>query len=152
MADRRELVVRFADAHGPRAAARHFGVKLGTVKGWQGRARKRAKVHTGRQTPVARFEQAARELLERALAGTCLRCGGSGHVTVNTRERQAAVPAVAGYQYARRLTCPDCGAPRRSTVVVSANLRMALAAAAADRQATREQEGRGDLGHREAWR
>jgi transposase len=147
MADRRELVVRFANAHGPRAAARHFGVKLGTVKGWQGRARQRAAQR--QPSPAARFEQAARELLERALAGTCLRCGGSGHVTVNTRQRQAQV---AGYQYARRLTCPDCGAPRRSTVVVSANLRVALAAAAADRQATREQEHRGDLGHREAWR
>jgi hypothetical protein len=140
----REQVVQYANQHGPRAAAKHFGVPLGSVKGWQGRARKR------QPTPAERFEQAAWELLERALAGKCLTCAGLGFVSVNAKERQE--PGVRGYRFARRLVCPDCAAPRRSTVVVGANLRIALAAAAADRQAAREQERRGDLGHLEAWR
>jgi hypothetical protein len=49
---------------------------------------------------------------------------------------------VAGFRYSRRITCPDCGAPRTGAVVVGANLRLAMQAAAADRQAVAELERR----------
>jgi hypothetical protein len=114
----RARVVGFANAHGPRAAARRFGVPLGTVKGWQHRARHRpsrpqprpaapAPTHDGR-TPAERFEADAKRLAERYLRGACLGCGGSGQVDVPAVHRGSLL-----IRRARRIPCPDCGGPVR---------------------------------------
>jgi hypothetical protein len=114
----RARVVGFANAHGPRAAARRFGVPLGTVKGWQHRARHRparprphpaapAPTHDGR-TPAERFEAEANRLAERYLQGACLACGGSGQVDVPAVHRGSLL-----IRRARRIPCPDCGGPVR---------------------------------------
>ena len=119
----RARVVGFANAHGPRAAARRFGVPLGTVKGWQHRARHRparprprpaapAPTHDGR-TPAERFEAEAKRLAERYLTGVCVHCGGDGVVVV-----PAVTRGPLTIRKPRRLPCPTCGGrPRRIEVV-----------------------------------
>ena len=119
----RARVVGFANAHGPRAAARRFGVPLGTVKGWQHRARHRparpqprpaapAPTHDGR-TPAERFEAEAKRLAERYLQGACLGCGGSGQVDVSAVHRGSLL-----IRKARRVPCPTCGGRPRHIEVV----------------------------------
>jgi hypothetical protein len=114
MADRqtRERVTRFADAHGPRAAARHFGVPLGTVKGWQGRARQQQAKRDG-LTPTERRQLAALLLVQWTERGVCYRCAGVGEITVPPVERAGL--RIRGQ---RRLPCPTCGGGvRRGRVV-----------------------------------
>jgi hypothetical protein len=119
----RARVVGFANAHGPRAAARKFGVKLATVKTWQHRARHRparpaprpaapAPTHDGR-TPAERFEAEAKRLAERYLQGACLGCGGDGVVVVPAVTRGSLT-----IRKARRVPCPTCGGRVRHIEVV----------------------------------
>jgi hypothetical protein len=128
---RREQVVRFATQHGPRAAARHFGVKLGTVKGWQGRARKRQQT-----TAAQRHAAAVARLVEWAAAGACLRCGGAGYLSLPHPARR----------YAYRVVCPDCGRPRRALAVTGNNLSLAMRSRVADLQAVRRGRTAGTTG------
>ena len=121
----RARVVGFANAHGPRAAARKFGVKLATVKTWQHRARHRparpqprpappapATTPDGR-TPAERYEARALRVAERYLKGLCPQCGGEGVVIVPATTRGSLT-----IRKARRLVCPTCGGrPRRIEVV-----------------------------------
>jgi hypothetical protein len=115
----RARVVSFANTHGPRAAAGKFGVPLGTVKGWQHRAR-RPRRRTRPQppapaaataqgpTPAEQFTDRAQQLAAWAARGACLQCGGAGIVQVPATMRGSLL-----IRRARRVPCPTCGgAPR----------------------------------------
>jgi transposase-like protein len=112
----RAQVVSFALAHGPRAAARRFGVPLGTVKGWTHRhkhpPRRRpprrppvpaAPVPTAATTSTEVFDEQARRLAAWA-AGGCLTCANDGTITVPATYRGSLL-----IRAAKTIPCPTCG-------------------------------------------
>lgn len=160
MPDRAE-VLRFADHHGAKQAADHYGLSAGTIRSWRSRARRRA----GREaadreraaerrppSPLAEFERRAEQAATWAARGACRRCGGCGYLTANTPEAIARASVLAALQYAKRIVCPDCGGPERRPVVVGTATSMALRALQADAQDTRADEHHAPGGHPEAWR
>jgi hypothetical protein len=52
-------------------------------------------------------------IAERMAAGSCLRCGGAGHVHIPEVRRGSLL-----IRRARRIGCPDCGGPARRVQVV----------------------------------
>lgn len=113
----RARVVAFANLHGPRAAARRFGVKLGTVKGWQHRARHRPprprpakpkQAEPAVPSPAEAWLAEARRLVEWAAKGACLQCGGAGSIRVPAATRGELV-----IRRAMTIPCPTCGGPPR---------------------------------------
>ena len=118
----RAQVVAFANQHGPTRAARRFQVPLGSVKGWQVRARRRearraawAEAARGApgSPPVAEPDTSEDIIRERMAAGVCLRCGGAGRVVIPPVRRGSVL-----IRRARRIGCPDCGGPVRHIQVV----------------------------------
>jgi hypothetical protein len=121
----RDQVVAFADAHGPKAAARRFGLPMGTIGSWQYRARARerrrqAKAEADRERaqelarqPVADPDADEATILRRMERGQCLRCGGLGRVAIPAVTRGSLV-----LRPARRIVCPNCGGPIRHLEVV----------------------------------
>jgi hypothetical protein len=118
MADRAQ-VLAWAERHGGAAAARRFGVPVGTVYAWRSRARRRAAgaaadAERARQAPaLAEPDPAEATIAERMAAGSCLRCGGAGIVGVPAVRRGSLI-----IRRARRIGCPDCGGPLRHVQVV----------------------------------
>jgi transposase-like protein len=143
----RARVLAYADRHGAKAAGEQYGISAGTIRSWRSRARQRAArqraaVGALEPTPAERYAAEARRIVAWAEAGVCLTCGGAGFLQVSGRQAEARAPAAAGFRYSRRITCPDCGAPRTGAVVVGTNLAIAARAARADLDAVRELERR----------
>jgi hypothetical protein len=120
----RDQVIAFANRHGPKAAARRFGLPLGTVGSWQYRARARERRQAQATADRERAQELARQpvadsdpdeatILRRMVAGQCLRCGGAGRVTI-----PAVVRGSLTIRPARRIVCPNCGGPPRHLEVV----------------------------------
>jgi hypothetical protein len=119
----RAPVLAFANAHGPRAAARKFGVPLSTVKTWQHRARTRRRPRPRPPAPAAaaaqgpspaeKFTDRAQALAAWAARGACLQCGGAGIVQIPAVRRGKLI-----VRQARRVPCPTCGGPPRRVQVV----------------------------------
>ena len=117
----RAVVVAFADRRGPTAAARRYGVPLGSVKAWQARARARersaqawaAAAAEARPAELPEPDPGEAELARRMAAGFCLRCGGQGTVIIPEVRRGSLV-----LRRARRLVCPNCGGVPRHVEVV----------------------------------
>jgi hypothetical protein len=116
----RAQVVAFAHRHGPTQAARRYGVPLGSVKTWQARARARersaqawaAAAAEARPAELPDPDPTETTIAERMAAGSCLRCGGQGVVTIPAVIRGSLVLSSA-----RRMRCPNCGGvPRRIQV------------------------------------
>jgi hypothetical protein len=110
----RARVVSFAIAHGPREAARKFGVPLGTVKVWQHRAKRPPRRRPARPRPAAptpeptssaaqQFDEQVRRLAAWA-AGGCIRCAGDGTVDVSAVYRGTLL-----IRAGKRISCPECG-------------------------------------------
>jgi transposase-like protein len=115
----RDVILAWAERHGGAAAARRFGVPVGTVYAWRSRFRRRAArtaadAERARQAPVlAEPDPAEATIAERMAAGSCLRCGGAGRVAIPEVRRGSLL-----IRRAQRLPCPDCGGPRRIVQVV----------------------------------
>jgi hypothetical protein len=104
MPDRAD-VLRYADAHGAKAAGEHFHISAGTIRSWRSRARKRAaRAGTAPPSPAERWLAEAHHLAERYLTGVCLHCGGDGTVDVPATVRGSLL-----IRKARRVSCPTCG-------------------------------------------
>ena len=104
MASRGE-VLDYADRHGAKQAADHFGIPAGTIRSWRSRAHKRAaRDGTAPPTPAAQWMEGARRILEWAAKGACLQCGGAGSVDVPAVRRGSLL-----IRKARRIPCPTCG-------------------------------------------
>jgi hypothetical protein len=113
MPDRAD-VLRYADAHGAKAAGEHFHISAGTVRSWRSRARKRAaRDGTAPPSPAERWLAEAQRVAERYAKRLCLQCGGEGTVNVPAVTRGSLT-----VRKPRRLPCPTCGGRPRHIEVV----------------------------------
>lgn len=109
-------MLAYADRHGTKAAAGHFGIPAGTIRSWRARARRRAaQAQADREraaeraqppppSPLEQFESRAAQLAEWAARGACLHCGGAGEVRVPAIQRGPVV-----IRSGRTIACPTCG-------------------------------------------
>jgi hypothetical protein len=121
----RAQVLRYAEQHGSKAAADHFGIPASTVRSWRARERRRvAREQADRERPpgsaspaatpprsaLAEFEDRAAQLAAWAEAvradqpAPCLSCGGAGEIRVPSIQRGPVV-----IRWGKTIPCPTCG-------------------------------------------